>query len=64
MEKEKNDAVSMMSLNEGLNSEFSIQELEQRLETNPLFLSNPTDVSVQMSADCFDCTMCFSCGEF
>lgn len=37
--KNSTSADLLVSLNEVLSEEFSIQELEPRLETNPLFLS-------------------------
>lgn len=62
MKKEKD---LIVFLNEKLTTEFSIQQLEERLETDPLLLGNPVEASIQLnSADCFDCTMCFTCGEF
>lgn len=57
---------SLLSLNEELSSEFSIRQLEERLETDPLLLGNPVDASIQMeSADCFTCDLCFcfTCAE-
>lgn len=56
----------MKSLNEDLVTEFVIKELEERLETDPMLFGTPLDASMQVStnAGCFDCTMCFSCGEF
>lgn len=56
----------MRSLNEDLVTEFVIKELEERLETDPMLFGTPLDASMQVStnAGCFDCTMCFSCGEF
>lgn len=49
----------IISLNQELNSEFMIQELEQRLETDPLFALNPTDLSPEVSSACV-LTVCFS----
>ncbi len=66
MERKK-DECAMTSLNEKLTTEFSIQQLEERLETDPLLLGNPLDASIQMNAaDCLTCTftVCFTCGEF
>ncbi|WP_279112947.1 hypothetical protein [Bacteroides acidifaciens] len=63
----KNEEV-LSSLNEELSTEFSIKQLEERLETDPLLLGNPVDASIQMnSAECFTCSLCFcfTCsGEF
>lgn len=50
---------SIISLNQDLNSEFMIQELEQRLETDPLFALNPTDLSSGVSSTC-GLVACFS----
>lgn len=50
----------MVSLNQELNTELVINELEQRLETDPLIAFGPelstTDTSVMST--------CFNCGEF
>lgn len=54
----------IQSLNENLNTEFYINELEQRLETDPMLLGNPADASIQLAADTDCFTLCFSCGEF
>ncbi len=57
----KNDEPVLISLNEKLNTEFSIHQLEERLETDPLMFGNPLDASVQMSnADCFTLVVCFT----
>lgn len=56
----KKDEKALLSLNEELSTEFSIRQLEERLETDPLLLGNPMDASVQMdSSDCFTCDLCF-----
>lgn len=61
MKKEEEKAV--FSLNEELSTEFSIRQLEERLETDPLLLGNPVDTSIQMdSAECVF-TLCFTCIE-
>lgn len=54
----------MKSLNENILDEFRINELEKRLETDPMLLGNPLDAS--MLSNSFDCTLtlCFSCTEF
>lgn len=59
-----NDLQELSSLNENLLTEFSVKELEERLETDPMMFGNPMDSSMPASGFCFDCTMCFSCGEF
>lgn len=59
--RKKNDLI--IPLNEELMTEFAIQQLEERLETDPLLLGNPVDASVQLSSstDCFTCHLCFTC---
>lgn len=60
----KKEEKVLLSLNEELNTEFSIRQLEERLETDPLLLGNPMDASIQMdSTDCFTCNLCFTCIE-
>ena len=56
----------MKSLNKDLLTEFTVKELENRLETDPLLIGNPIDASLQLSSDaeCFICVFCFSCGDF
>ena len=56
----------MQSLNEGLWTDFSVEELESRLETDPMLMGNPLDASVEFTegGECFTCTMGFTCGEF
>jgi hypothetical protein len=51
------------SLNEGLFSDFEIQELEARFETDPLIPSASLGVMMQEPSDfdCFTCYLCFSC---
>ena len=62
----KDEEKILLSLNEELSTEFSIRQLEERLETDPLLLGNPVDASIQMdSTSCFTCHLCFTCsGEF
>lgn len=50
-------APALVSLNDDLYTEFSIQELEQRLETDPLMFAG---IAVQ-GADCFDCPKLKDC---
>lgn len=54
----KND--ELLSLNENLCSEFFITELEERLETDPLFLSSMMDVQVMdwCAIECIDVCVC------
>lgn len=56
----------VQSMNENINSEMYLEELEKRLETDPMLLGNPADASIQLASDfdCFSCTICFSCSEF
>lgn len=51
------------SLNENLISEFSIQQLEERLETNPLSLfgSSLTVGQCVVSPPCVSCIACVAC---
>lgn len=62
--KDKKD--SLISLNDKLNTEFDIQKLEKRLETDPLLLGGTDGLLNVSSADCFTCNLniCFNCGEF
>lgn len=54
----KDEEKILFSLNEELSTKFSIRQLEERLETAPLLLSNPIVASIQMnSADCFTCDL-------
>ena len=55
----------LVSLNETLNSEFTVQELEERLETDPLMLATPLDVATNEEniGICSGCLFNFSCGE-
>ena len=55
----------IQSLNENLNTELYLNELEQRLETDPMLLGNPVDASLELTSDseCFS-LICFTCGEF
>lgn len=46
------------SLNEGLFSDFEIQELEARFETDPLIPSASLGVMMQEPSD-FDCFTCY-----
>lgn len=45
MNKPFKPSEELISLNEELHTEFSIQELEQRLETDPLMFANLMDLS-------------------
>lgn len=54
----------LISLNKDPLTDFSIQKLEDRLETDPLYFGNPLDGAIQLDAECFTCNLCFSCGEF
>lgn len=56
----------MKSLNRDLLTEFTVNELENRLETDPMLIGNPIDASLQFSseAECFTCVLCFACGDF
>lgn len=56
----KNDDSVLNSLNEELNTEFSIHQLEERLETDPLLFGNPLDASTLMNSDCFTLVVCFT----
>lgn len=57
---------SMIPLNEDLTTEFTIQQLEERLETDPLLGGDMADLFSQSNLDCFTCTLtiCFTCTEF
>ncbi|MDR2410645.1 MAG: hypothetical protein LBE13_21385 [Bacteroidales bacterium] len=59
--EEKNE---LHSLNGQLYNEFFIQELESRLETDPLMVGGFIDSMAPSAADCFNCNLCFNCGEF
>lgn len=63
-EKETNKEQEMKSLNNETLTEFSVTELEERLETDPIALGTAADSAMQLSTDCFQCTICFVCGEF
>lgn len=52
------------SLNQNIMTEFSISELEERLETDPIALGTAADSAMHLTTECFTCTLCFSCGEF
>lgn len=57
---------SFSSLNENLVSEFSIQQLEERLETNPLLsLLDPSftvgQCVVSPCVTCISCVACIAC---
>jgi hypothetical protein len=43
MENKKEEEIKLISMNEKLYSDFSIEELEQRLETDPLLLGGLFD---------------------
>lgn len=63
MEKKDSTGKGIQSFNDILPSDLYLNELEQRLETDPMLLGNPADASVQLSTDldCFTCHMCFTC---
>ncbi len=56
----------MKSLNDEIMTEFQVNQLEERLETDPLMIGNALDASIPLETDCFTCSLCFcfSCGEF
>ncbi|WP_288786041.1 MULTISPECIES: hypothetical protein [Bacteroidales] len=56
--------LEIKSLNQNIMTEFSISELEERLETDPIALGTAADSAMQLSTECFTCTLCFTCGEF
>ncbi len=63
--KNSTKADLLVSLNKVLSEEFSMQELEPRLETNPLFLSGDLSFGMDPSVEsCFTCDLCFTCNEF
>ncbi len=57
---------SMIPLNEDLTTEFTIQQLEERLETDPLLGGEMADLFSQSNLDSLACTLtiCFTCTEF
>lgn len=59
--------VSLKPLNENLYNEFSLEKLEERLETDPIFVMNflgaPGDYSSHSCADNTSCYSLYSCGE-
>jgi hypothetical protein len=60
--KKEDAKKEMHSLNEQLYNEFFIQELEARLETDPMAVAGLMDSFMDASAmDCFTCNICFSC---
>lgn len=64
--KKNSTEENFSSLNENLVSEFSIQQLEERLETNPLlsFFDPSFTVGqcvVQPCVVCISCVACISC---
>lgn len=60
----KEDKPEIKSLNENLLTEFSITELEERLETDPIVFGSAVDSAMQLDTECFTYTICFHCGEF
>ena len=58
----------MVSLNEAVNKEFFVEQLEERLETDPLIVGGLFDLiqqeSVQTRADDFCISNKLSCGEY
>lgn len=60
----KEDKPEIKSLNGNLLTEFTITELEERLETDPIALGSVADSALQLDTTCFTCTLCFTCGEF
>ena len=71
--KKKNDEVFLIPLNKNLYNEFSLDELEQRMETDPiavgielLGLDNCPGNSCSGNGNCDDLTMCIgntTCSE-
>ena len=61
MEKKENDFIS---LNKEINTDFLLEQLENRKETDPLFLGNPLGAITELGTACFTCSLCFTCGEF
>ncbi len=65
---EAKEEEEMIPLNQNLFNEFSIQELEERLETDPLLLSNlfnlglSTDSEAAVAGDC-GCNKIQNCPE-
>ena len=56
--------LEIKSLNQNIMTEFSISELEERLETDPIALGTAADSAMQLSTECFTCTLCSTWGEF
>jgi hypothetical protein len=59
----KNNDLSeeMLSLNENLYDDFFINELEKRLETDPLMGGGVLELfggGIEAQAECFTCTLC------
>lgn len=51
--------IEMISLNDDLLTDFVVEGLEERLETDPLMLSGLyTDDGVQQTAECFCSPVC------
>ena len=53
----------LKSLNDGLVNELYIQELESRLETDPLLPGTSVGLMIPepIDTECFTCYLCFSC---
>jgi hypothetical protein len=49
----------IISMNEEVHLDFSVEELEKRLETDPLFMVNLLG-ETPVDEDCFTCTCLFS----
>lgn len=60
----KKESQEIKSLNENIMTEFSVSELEERLETDPIAFGTVADSAMQLTTECFTCHMCFTCGEF
>ncbi len=52
--KDMSNKEKLISLNENLNGELTIQQLEERLETDPLAVGGLVDLSFEVNAGCFD----------
>ena len=54
---------NVKSLNEGLFTDLKLQELETRLETDPLLPSASLGLFIPEPSDmeCFTCYLCFTC---
>lgn len=61
MKKEQSEKPEFISLNTEFN-DFSLQQLEERLETDPLAVGGLLDLNSSLSADDTDgCTYCIGC---